>query len=471
MTERIDQLAVAHRHPEFPAELKQEEAFMENLSDSFKVKLPARITGIVFWGLVFIGLLISIFILEDAESDLYLVNKTNSHMVAYALEGIVKKNPQSPALESAEARIKLKLNQLRDEMGFTSVVLSENDVEYMYGERGRRDDAFPYSISYYPKGSQHLQTISALIYFPNQKLAVASIRMNMLLTIGISVFIFGVILQQILHRVLSGPFTRMVHIARVFSNGHDSVRFNQERDDEFGYLGGFINNAIESMFTTQKKLRDALQRAEKSEIELSHQKEKAEVTLHSITESVITVGLNGVIQYINPAAEQLFNAKNKDVYNLQLSDLVRIVSDSSGEKIEDPLARCFNKQRTVHLPEHSSLIAGDNKVIAIEASVAPMKNNDGEIIGAVMVIQDVSNTRKLTRQLSYQASHDMLTGLYNRLKFEECIEEALLDSKDEDRVHSLCYLDLDQFKLVNLSLIHISEPTRQVLVSRMPSSA
>jgi diguanylate cyclase (GGDEF)-like protein/PAS domain S-box-containing protein len=429
---------------------------MENRSDAFQVKLPARITGIVFWGLVFIGLLISVFILEDAENDLYQVNKTNSHMVAYALEGIVKKNPQTPALESAEARIKLTLNQLRDEMGFTSVVLSENETEYMYGERGRSDDAFPYSISYYPKGSQYLQTISALIYFPNQKIEVAAIRMNMLLTIGVSVFIFGVILQQILHRVLSGPFTRMVHTAREFSNGNDSVRFNESRDDEFGYLGGFINNAIESMFTTQKKLRDALQRAEKSEIELSHQKEKAEVTLHSITESVITVGLNGVIQYINPAAEQLFNAKNKDVYNQQLSDLVRIVSDSSGEKIEDPLARCFKKQHTVHLSEHSSLIAGDNKVIAIEASVAPMKNNDGEIIGAVMVIQDVSNTRKLTRQLSYQASHDMLTGLYNRLKFEECIEDALLDIKDEERVHSLCYLDLDQFKLVNDTCGHVA---------------
>jgi hypothetical protein len=103
---------------------------MSNQSDSFQVKLPARITGIVFWGLVFIGLLVSVFILEDAENDLYMVNKTNSHMVAYALEGIVKKHPFSPALETAETRIKLKLNQLRDELGFTSVVLSEDSEDY-----------------------------------------------------------------------------------------------------------------------------------------------------------------------------------------------------------------------------------------------------------------------------------------------------------------------------------------------------
>ncbi|MGB5676991.1 MAG: hypothetical protein WBN36_04160, partial [Gammaproteobacteria bacterium] len=63
---------------------------MENQTHAFQAKLPARITGIVFWGLVFIGLLISVFILEDAENELYAVNKTNSHMVAYALDGIVK---------------------------------------------------------------------------------------------------------------------------------------------------------------------------------------------------------------------------------------------------------------------------------------------------------------------------------------------------------------------------------------------
>ncbi|MGD2055112.1 MAG: PAS domain-containing protein, partial [Gammaproteobacteria bacterium] len=374
---------------------------MENGFSSFHAKLPARITGIVFWGLVFVALLISVFILQDAESDLYTVNKTNSHMVAYTLEGIVKKGAESPVLENVAEKINLKLNRLRDEMGFTSVVLSDNESEYVYGHRSSDDDVFPYSINYYPDGEHDLRTITTLVYYPNQEQAVADIRKNMLVTIGLSVFIFGLILQQILHRVLSGPFLKMVNTARAFSSGDDTVRFNESRDDEFGYLGRFINNAIESMFATQSKLQQALERAEKSEIELSHQKEKAEVTLRSITDSVITVDLEGVIQYINPAAEMLFNVKNKDVSYLQLSDLVRIVSDATGENIEDPLTRCFAKEQTVHLPEHSSLIAGNNRIVAVEASVAPMKNNEGNVIGAVMVIQDVSHTRKLTRQLSY----------------------------------------------------------------------
>ena len=429
---------------------------MEQREESFQAKLPARITGMVFWGLVFIGLLISVFILEDAENKLYTTNKTNSHMVAYALEGIVKKHTGSPVLETAEQKIKLRLNRLRDEMGFTSVILYDNGKEYVYGNRGMDDDVFPYSIHYYPKGSPHLETISTLVYYPNQRQAVSEIRKHLLLTIGLSVFVFGFVLQQILHHVLSGPFSKMVTTARAFSNGDENMRFNDKRNDEFGYLAGFINNAIDSMLSTQTQLREALKRAEKSEIELSHQKEKAEVTLHSISDTVITVDLNGIIQYINPAAELLFDVSKQEAHGSHLTDMVRLVSDSSGQKIEDPLAECFRKLETVYLPEHSSLIAANDRMIAVEASVAPMKNRDGKIIGAVMVIQDVSHTRKLTRQLSYQASHDMLTGLYNRRKFEEYLEEALLNVKQEQRTHSLCYLDLDQFKLVNDTCGHVA---------------
>ena len=91
--------------------------------------------------------------------------------------------------------------------------------------------------------------------------------------------------------------------------------------------------------------------------------------------------------------------------------------------------------QTVNLPEHSSLMYGNKKMVAVEATVAPMKNSESAIIGAVMVIQDVSHNRTLTRQLSYQASHDMLTALYNRRKFEECLEDALVNARVERRTH------------------------------------
>ena len=95
-------------------------------------------------------------------------------------------------------------------------------------------------------------------------------------------------------------------------------------------------------------------------------------------------------------------------------------------------------------------------MVSIEASIAPMKTDGGDLMGAVIVIQDVSHTRRLTRQLSYQASHDLLTGLYNRRKFEEYLEELLINVREEDKQHALFYLDLDNFKIVNDTCGHVA---------------
>jgi len=83
-----------------------------------------------------------------------------------------------------------------------------------------------------------------------------------------------------------------------------------------------------------------------------------------------------------------------------------------------------------------------------------MRNKEGDIIGVVMVCQDVSTSRKLSLQLSHQASHDSLTGLFNRLKFEEQLNQLLADMEGQNH-HALLYLDLDQFKIVNDTCGHI----------------
>ena len=108
------------------------------------------------------------------------------------------------------------------------------------------------------------------------------------------------------------------------------------------------------------------------------------------------------------------------------------------------------------LPAHAALLRRDDSVIAIEASAAPMRNARGEVIGAVMVCQDVSHARKLAHQLSHQASHDSLTGLANRREFERKLDDALKSTKLEHKQHILLYLDLDQFKVVNDTCGHVA---------------
>jgi diguanylate cyclase (GGDEF)-like protein/PAS domain S-box-containing protein len=429
---------------------------MQGQADKFEVKLPARITGLVFWGLVFVGLLVAVIILRQAETNHITQNQQETQIVAFHLEELIEQYSDAPVLEKAAGRIRYLILEELSAHTFHAVRLYEGDETLAIGPVSENDDLYEYTLHYYPEGSSEKQKLRLEIYYINAKKAIADLRKTILLSIGFGVFVFGMFLQRILKKMLSSPFQRMVSTAQAFSRGDESVRFDDKRPDEFGYLGKFINDAIDTILSHKNNLMIALERASASEIALSIEKEQAEVTLYSITDSVITVDINECIVYVNPAGEKLINMRSDDIAGRKFSALFNIVDESTGQKISDPLHESFITGNIVRLPDHCSLINRDDVVISIEASIAPMKSENGDLMGAVIVIQDVSHTRRLTRQLSYHASHDLLTGLYNRRKFEENLEEILINVKEEGRHHSLLYLDLDNFKIVNDTCGHVA---------------
>jgi diguanylate cyclase (GGDEF)-like protein/PAS domain S-box-containing protein len=377
-------------------------------------------------------------------------------IISYEIEEIAEEFSEPPVLEKAAGRIRAKIIEHIDEFGFHAARLYEDGHSMSIGEIQDNDDVYEYTLHYFPQGSSVLNEIQLELYCTGTKETIADIRKNFLLSIGFGVFVFGLFLQRVLQKMLSTPFQKMVGTAEKFSKGDENVRFDDKRQDEFGYLGKFINNAIDSILSSKDELLSALERASASEIALSIEKERAEVTLHSITDSVITVDINECIVYVNPAAEKLLGCKFEEITEKKFRNVFNIVDENSGDTIDDALHECFVTGNIVHLPEHSSLIAKNDGVVSIEASIAPMKADIGDLMGAVIVIQDVSHTRRLTRQLSYQASHDLLTGLYNRRKFEESLEEILINVVEEDRQHALFYLDLDNFKIVNDTCGHVA---------------
>ena len=424
--------------------------------EKFEIKLPARITGLIFWGLVFIGLFVAIIILQQIETNLVVTKKQESIVIAYDVESIIEQYSKRPVLVHAAGEIRSRINEHILDFDLNAVLLRDGDESLTIGLIDEADDVHQYTINYYPLGSQELSSLNVDIYSTNSKQTIATLRKQILLSIGIGVFVFGLFLQSILQKMLSKPFHRMVQIAEKFSEGDEDARFDEKRADEFGYLGKFINNAIETLLANKNDISLALERASASEAALSIEKERAEVTLHAITDTVITVDINERVVYINPAGKKLLGCKYDECgYGANFKDIIKIVEESNGEIIDDPLHKCFTTGQIVFLPEHSSLIL-DSSVISIEASIAPMKSDSGNLLGAVIVIQDVSHTRRLTRQLSYQASHDLLTGLYNRRKFEENLEEILMNVREEDRNHTLFYLDLDNFKIVNDTCGHVA---------------
>jgi len=429
---------------------------MEKKEQELYTKLPVRITGIVFWGLVLVGLLASVIILHFVEQQIRDNYISDANTIAYEIEEFIETSGSSNTLLNNDDNLKNIIKILQKKTGFTRVNIKHHKASVDFGKNNIDDDYLIKSIRAFNVKNGTLELIEISIYFKNQNTIISSIRKNMLLITGLSLFLLWYLFQYVLQRILSRPFMDMVQKADRFTHGNEDIRFDEDRNDEFGYLGKFINNAIESILSQRKHIQDALDRATKSEIELGHEKERAEVTLYSITDAVITIDMDEKIQYLNPAAEALFGASNEETRKRHYGDILTIVDDRSGEIINDPIQECYSTQEIIYLANHSAIIGGNSTTIAIEASVAPMKTAAGDLMGAVVVIQDVSHTRRLTRQLSHQASHDMLTGLYNRRKFEEHMEDILSNAKTEARQHSFCYLDLDQFKIINDTCGHVA---------------
>lgn len=429
---------------------------MQGIAEKFKMTLAVQITGVVFWGLLFVCSLISVVVLQRAETAIESKNSEETLILSYEIEKIVEQFTTPPVLDQAGDLIKEKIHERMANFDFHAVRIHENNKLLSIGVIGNNDELYEYTLSYLPSNSTNLQTIKLDVYCANVRSEILALRKQVLLSIGFGVFVFVFFLQIILKRILSVPFRKMVTTAEQFSKGKEDVRFDEERIDEFGYLGKFINNAIDSILSHKNNLMTALERASASEIALSLEKERAEVTLYSITDTVVTVDVNEYIAYMNPAGEKLLRTPAEDIIGKQFKGVFNIVKEGTGEPIDDLLAKCFVTGNIFHLPEHSSLIANNDSVVSIEASIAPMTSDTGDLMGAVIVIQDVSHTRRLTKQLSYQASHDLLTGLYNRRKFEEYLEEILVNVRAENRNHSLFYMDLDNFKIVNDTCGHVA---------------
>ncbi|HEX3849209.1 MAG TPA: EAL domain-containing protein [Steroidobacteraceae bacterium] len=179
-------------------------------------------------------------------------------------------------------------------------------------------------------------------------------------------------------------------------------------------------------------------------------KERAQVTLQSIGDAVITTDSEGRIDYMNPVAESLTGWESREAQSHFIGEVMSVVDESTGAATESPITRCLREGQMLGLSEHTVVLNRRRQELAIQDSAAPIRDREGNLIGAVMVFRDASRERRLHRALHYQASHDALTGLINRREFENRLTAAVEAARQRpDARHVLLYLDLDQFKLVN----------------------
>jgi len=184
------------------------------------------------------------------------------------------------------------------------------------------------------------------------------------------------------------------------------------------------------------------------------EKELAQVTLKCIGDGVITTNASGQVKFVNLVAEQLTGWSTAEARGKPLQEIFQIVHQITKEPVINPVDLVLKENRIYELANDTVLISRDGKEYGIKDSAAPIQNRQGNLIGAVIVFHDVTHARRLTNELSWQATHDPLTKLYNRHKFEQQVNIAIQDAQENETSHALCYLDLDRFKIVNDSCGH-----------------
>lgn len=179
------------------------------------------------------------------------------------------------------------------------------------------------------------------------------------------------------------------------------------------------------------------------------EKERALVTLQSIGDGVITTNRDQVIEYLNPVAEGLTGWTLEEARGQPLSHVMKLVDEASQQPAQNPMDIALRDNAIRSFTSDVEMVRRDGSTVAIEDSAAPIHDRAGRVIGGIMVFHDVTKARSMARRISWAATHDVLTGLVNRREFENRVDAAINSALGSSQHHVLCYMDLDQFKVIN----------------------
>ncbi len=242
------------------------------------------------------------------------------------------------------------------------------------------------------------------------------------------------------------PFTAM-----------ESWQFDKNGNTVIFEISGVPVKSRDNVFIGYRGVARNITRRKHAQEELQHEKERFQVTLESIADGVLRTDTHGIIEYINPEACRLIGVDSSSTLGKHLDDLFNVFNEASGQQIRDMVKKSVIENRNIHFVSTTLLHHGHaNTSLNVEIRISPIRNQRGGNIGTVIVFHDITEIKRLTGQMAHQSTHDTLTELYNRPEFERRLESAIKSAKTGLTTHVLCYLDLDQFNVVNETFGHIA---------------
>lgn len=190
--------------------------------------------------------------------------------------------------------------------------------------------------------------------------------------------------------------------------------------------------------------------------DLYEEKERLDITLKSIGDAVIVTNQDGYITFASKSAQHLFQFDPAKGAPKRFDQICFLIPNHEENTPINPVAFCLIKNKTLRINKPVELETTSGKTHYVHYTINPLRSANNEVIGCVLVLHDVTQTHKLHNKLEHQATHDALTGLINRMEFEEKLNQLLEDDSRPGVEHVLAFLDLDRFKIINDMAGHIA---------------
>jgi diguanylate cyclase (GGDEF)-like protein/PAS domain S-box-containing protein len=268
-------------------------------------------------------------------------------------------------------------------------------------------------------------------------------------------------------RPMLGPFDEVVQIQE---HETQAALSNMNRLQVLTLAVILLTLAAEALLIFRPMIRMVGQRVEEAHKlarELAEQHERLRVTLRSIGDGVITTDAQGNVTWLNPVAEQLTGWSATEAQGRGLCEVFSIIHEDTRQVADNPVGICLAENRIVGLAPKTILLGRQGAEYPIEDSAAPIRNEAGETLGAVLVFHDVTEQRRLNSEMSHRATHDALTGLLNRSEFEVRLVSLLHVAQVDGTQNAMLCIDLDQFKLVNDTCGHAAGDQMLVQVAKL----